>query len=52
MERKIKIGDRIRLSGTERIGVVTKIKGHQAKVGVPGESAQWSKIKDLILEEG
>jgi len=51
MEKKIKTGDRVRLSGTERIGVVTKIKGNLVKVGVVGESSQWRKIKDLEREE-
>ena len=50
MEKKIKIGDRVRLSGIDRIGTVTKIKGNQAKVSVIGESSQWRKIKDLKLE--
>ena len=53
MEKKvqIKIGDRVRLSGTDRIGLVTKIRGNLAKVGVVGEGSQWRKIKDLNVEK-
>jgi len=51
MEKKIKIGDRVRLSGMDRVGTVTKIKGNQVKVGVAGEGSQWRKIKDLNLEK-
>ena len=50
MTKKIKIGDKVRLSGTDRLGEVTKIKGNKAKVGVIGESAQWRKIEDLEQE--
>ena len=45
-----KVGQKVRLSGMERIGVITKIKGQKAKVGVVGESSQWRKIADLIKE--
>jgi len=46
---KIKIGDRVKLSGTDRIGTVTKVKGSQAKITISGESSKWLKIKDITL---
>ena len=44
---KIKVGNKVRLSGTDRIGTVVKIKGNKAKVTICGESSMWKKTEDL-----